>query len=119
MMEARAISVPIGVVLRKNTGLPIDITVVPTLLLDHRVDFAMGVNTVHGIGHEFAAGGGIVVDVSNWSWGFAAALDRVLRHMDGGRVLIGDLFVPVLFHQDAHGAGFTSIGVAMHVGVAF
>ena len=118
LVDDFAIIFPMGVVLRLNTGLPIDLAVVPTLH-KHRVEFSMGVNTIHGIGHGFAVGGGVFVDVSNRAWGFAPAFDRVLLHMAGGRALVGDLFVPVAFHKDTHGARYASIGVATHVGVAF
>ena len=119
MAEEFAISVPVGVILRKNTGLPIDIGVAPTLLHNGRVTFSASVNAVRGIGRGFSAVMGVLVDVSDPAWGFAATLDKVLLRMQGGAVLVGDLSVPVLFYTDSQGAGYTSVGLAMHVGVAF
>lgn len=113
------ISVPVGVIFRKNTGLPIDIAVGPTLLADHSVNISIGVNTALGIGRGFAAGIGVIVDISDPGWGFAAALDKLLLNMPGGTALIGDIIVPVLFYRDGPGVGHTSYGVGMHVGVAF
>ena len=119
MTEDFAVTVPIGVVFRKTSSVPIDVAVSPTLLKNGRVIFGVGVGTAHGIGHGLAAGMSMFVDVSNRAWGLAPALDRVLLHMDGGRLLLGDLFVPVGFYKDTKGVGYTSIGVAMHLGIAF
>lgn len=119
MTDALAVSIPIGVVLRKNTGVPIDIAVAPTVLNNGRVVFSMGVNTAHGIGHGFAAGGGLLLDISGHSWGLATALDRVLLKMPRGRLLVADLFVPVQFQKDKQGARFVSVTLATHVGLAF
>ncbi len=119
MTDAVAISFPVGVVFRKTSQLPIDIAVVPTLLDDGRLNFAIGLNTVRGIGRGYAGAFGMLVDVTNRSWGFAPGLDKVLRHMDGGKVLVGDLVVPVMFHKDSAGAAYTSIGMGAHIGIGF
>lgn len=119
MADEFIVSVPVGVIFRKNTALPIDLSVAPTLHADHTVSFSIGVNTVRGIGRGFAAAGGMLVDVSNPAWGFAAALDKLLLNMPGGKALVGDLIVPVMFNKNDAGARFTSFGVAMHVGFVF
>ena len=119
LAEEFAISVPVGVILRRNTGLPIDIGIAPTLLHDGRVNVSVSASAVRGIGRGFSAVMGVLVDVSNPAWGFAATLDKVLHRMQGGAVLVGDLTVPVLFYTDSQGAGFTSVALSMHVGVAF
>jgi hypothetical protein len=119
MIEGLSLTVPMGVVFRKNTGLPIDVAVSPTLLKNGRVLFGVGVGTAHSIGHGLAGCMGMFVDVSNRAWGVAPALDRVLLHMDHGRLLIGDLMVPVGFYKDSQGGRYTSIGMGVHIGVAF
>ena len=114
-----AISVPIGIVFRKNTGLPIDVAAVPTLNPHSKIDVAMSVNTAHGLGRGLSATIGAIVNLRDPVWGFAPGLDKVLAKLGSGRVLVGDLFVPVLFHRETDGTWYTSVGLGVHVGVAF
>jgi hypothetical protein len=118
MVEDFGISLPMGLILLKNKAVPIDLAVVPTFTGDE-VNLSYGVNTAHSIGGGYAIGFGGYIDPGNDAWGLAPALDKLLLQMNSGKALIADLFVPVQFNKDAHGASYVSVSVAVHVGLAF
>jgi hypothetical protein len=114
------IVVPLGLIVRKNSSLPLDIGVAPAVDLDNNsVSWSFGLTTFRALGGGYAAALGLNIDVTDPAWGFVPALDKVLYQPSPGTAIIGDLLVPVMFNKNDNGVRYVSVGLAFHIGYAF
>jgi hypothetical protein len=111
---------PTGITVRKSDVFAFDLELAPVVQNDPRhIDLTLHPGVAWGIGNGFSVGGHVAFDIGRESWGFTPLFNRGLVQMRKDTTFFGELDVPIRFKEDSRGNAFTSIGLAVVVGVGF
>jgi hypothetical protein len=111
---------PTGITVRKSDVFAFDLELAPVVQNDPRhIDLTVHPGVAWGIGNGYSVGGRVAFDIGKESWGFTPLFNKGLLQVGKDSTLFAELDVPVRFKQDAHGVGYTSVGLAVVVGIGF
>jgi hypothetical protein len=111
---------PTGITVRKSDVFAFDLELAPVVQNDPRhIDLTLHPGVAWGIGNGFSVGGRVAFDIGRESWGFTPLFNKGLVQIGKDSTFFGELDVPIRFKQDANGKSFTSVGLAVVVGVGF
>ncbi len=77
------------------------------------IDLTLDPGVAWGIGNGYSVGERVAFDIGKESWGFTPLFNKGLLQVGTDSTLFAELDVPVLFKQDAHGVGYTSVELAV------
>jgi hypothetical protein len=113
------IAVPMGITVRKSDTFAFDLEFAPVIQNDPRhIDLTVHPGVAWGVGRGYSIGSRVAFDIGTATWGFTPLFNKGLVQI-GRNTFFGELDVPIRFKEDARGDGFTSIGIAVVVGLGF
>ena len=111
---------PTGITVRKSDVFAFDLELAPVVQNDPRhIDLTLHPGVAWGIGNGYSVGGRVAFDIGKESWGFTPLFNKGLLQVGRDSTLFAELDVPIRFKQDANGVGYTSVGLAVVVGIGF
>lgn len=113
------VATPMGVTVRKNTSLPVDFGVMPSLIDGRKLNLTFAIAVGHSLGRGFGSGTGVLFDATNTCFGGAFAVNRIVGRLPGGRLLMGEVGVFSVLPRNDDGVRFLSVAVGTHLAVVF
>jgi hypothetical protein len=113
------IAVPMGITVRKSDTFAFDLELAPVIQNDPRhTDLTVHPGVAWGIGGGYSVGSRVAFDIGTASWGFTPLFNKGPLQI-GRNTFVGELDVPIRFKEDGGGNGFTTIGLAVVLGLGF
>ena len=110
-----SIGFPTGITIKMNERVAFDVEFVPTIRkTPYAVSLTFHPGVIWALENDFNAGLRMAFDVNQASWGFTPLLNRKIGKVGTGGTLFGEIDVPLRFQNQNN-----SIGVGVHLGVAF
>jgi hypothetical protein len=111
---------PTGITVKMNDGWAFDLELVPVIQNKPLfVSMTLHPGIIHSLPDAMAAGVRMAFDVNQPSWGFTPLLNRAFPVPGHNYAYFVEGVVPIRFQQTPAGDNRTSVGLAVHVGVAF
>ena len=111
---------PMGITVRKSDVFAFDLELAPVVQNDPRhIDLTLHPGVAWGIGNGYSVGGRVAFDIGKESWGLTPLFNKGLLQVGKDSTLFAELDIPIRFKQDAQGVGYTSVGLAVVVGIGF
>jgi len=111
---------PTGITVRKSDVFAFDLELAPVVQNDPRhIDLTLHPGVAWGVGRGYSVGGRVAFDIGRESWGFTPLFNKGLLQVGKDSTFFGELDVPIRFKQDSQGRSYTSVGLALVVGVGF
>ena len=111
---------PTGITVQKSDVFAFDLELAPVIQNDPRhIDLTLHPGVAWGIGGGYSVGGRVAFDIGKESWGFTPLFNKGLLQIGKDSTFFGELDLPIRFKQDAQGRSYTSVGLAIVVGVGF
>ena len=111
---------PTGITVRKSDLFAFDLELAPVVQNNPRhIDLTLHPGVAWGIGRGYSVGGRVAFDIGTPTWGLTPLFNKGLLQVGRDSTLFAELDVPIRFKEDARGVGYTSVGLAVVVGVGF
>jgi hypothetical protein len=111
---------PTGITVRKSDVFAFDLELAPVVQNNPRhIDLTLHPGVAWGIGHGYSVGGRVAFDIGTPTWGFTPLFNKGLTQVGRESTLFAELDLPIRFKEDARGVGYTSVGLAVVVGLGF
>lgn len=113
------IGFPTGLTLKKTERIAFDLELVP-VIQNEPLDVILTIHpgVIYTVRDGLAAGVRMAFDVNAASWGFTPLVNHSVARR-GSTALFAELVAPIRFQEDFRGEDIVSIGLGIHVGVAF
>lgn len=108
---------PMGITVKTTPEWAFDLELVPVIASHRFSSLTVHPGIIRALPNKFAAGLRMAFDVNQSSWGFTPLLNR--GFLAGHQPMFIEGVVPIRFQENAVGAGQTSIGFGVHLGVGF
>lgn len=113
------IGFPTGITVRTTDRIAFDFEFLPIIQNEPlHVDLTVHPGVIVDVGNRIGAGVRMAFDVNRASWGFTPLVKRGFR-VGGETALFGEVAVPIRFQIAPSGSAFKSVGLGVHVGIAF
>jgi hypothetical protein len=110
--------VPTGITVRRSSTFAFDLELAPVIQNDPRhINLTVHPGVAWGIGGGYSLGGRVAFDIGSATWSFTPLFNKGFVQVAKGATFFGELDVPIRFKEDAAGRGFTSIGLAVVLGL--
>jgi hypothetical protein len=111
---------PTGITVRKSDVFAFDLELAPIIQNDPRhIDLTLHPGVAWGVGNGYSVGGRVAFDIGRESWGFTPLFNKGLLQVAKDATFFAELDIPIRFKEDANGVGYTSVGLAIVVGLGF
>ena len=112
--------VPTGITVRRSETFAFDLELAPVIQNNPRhIDLTVHPGVAWGVGGGYSVGGRVAFDIGSATWGFTPLFNKGLVQVGKDATFFAELDVPIRFKEDGQGNGYTSIGLAVVVGVGF
>jgi hypothetical protein len=111
---------PTGITVRKSDAFAFDLELAPVVQNNPRhIDLTLHPGVAWGIGNGFSVGGRVAFDIGTASWGFTPLFNKGLLQVGKDSTFFAELDLPIRFKENEQGVGYTSVGLAVVVGLGF
>jgi len=108
---------PMGITVKTSPDWAFDLELVPVIASHRFTSLTVHPGIIHSLPNRFGAGVRMAFDVRESSWGFTPLVNRGFPA--GHQTVFIEGVLPIRFQENALGAGQTSIGFGVHIGVGF